>query len=68
MTTIALTLLLMLLIPQGRIIFGAAGALVGAWAYITSRKIQGHIKRYIKEELTPHSDAEPSTPDDSTTS
>ncbi|UTW11417.1 hypothetical protein [Marinobacterium rhizophilum] len=67
MTTIALSLLLMLLIPQGRIIFGAAGALVGAWAYITSRKIQGHVKRYIKEELSTDSDSGSATPDDSAT-
>ncbi|UTW11463.1 hypothetical protein [Marinobacterium rhizophilum] len=67
MAVIALTLLLMLLIPEGRIICGAAGTLVGAWAYITSRKIQGHVKRYIQEELTPDSDDESATPDDSTT-
>ncbi|NVK41550.1 MAG: hypothetical protein HWE39_09925 [Oceanospirillaceae bacterium] len=67
MFIILLTLLLMLLIPEGRIIFGATGTLVGVWAYITSRKVQGHVKRYIQEELTPDSDSESATPDNSTT-
>lgn len=67
MFIIALTLLLMLFIPEGRIIFGATGTLVGVWAYITSRKVQGHVQRYIQEELTPDSDSESATPDDSTT-
>jgi hypothetical protein len=67
MFIILMTLLLMLLIPEGRIICGATGTLVGAWAYITSRKIQGHVKRYIQDEFTTGSDSESATPDDSAT-
>lgn len=67
MIIIPLTLLLMLLIPEGRIIFGAAGTMVGLWAYITSRKIQGHVQRYIKEELTTDRNSESAPPDDSAT-
>ncbi len=64
---IPLTLLLMLLIPEGRLICGTAGIMVSLWVYVTSRKIQGHVQRYIKEELTTDSDSEPATPDDSAT-
>lgn len=57
MIIIPLTLLSMLLIPEGRIVCGTAGTLVSLWVYITSRKIQGHVQRYIKEELTTDSDS-----------
>ncbi len=67
MIIIPLTLLLMLLIPEGRIVCGTIGTLVGLWAYITSRKIQGHVQRYIKEELTTDRDSELALPDDSAT-
>jgi hypothetical protein len=67
MIIIPLTLLSMLLIPEGRIVCGTFGTLASLWVYLTSRKIQGHVQRYIKEELSTDSNSESAPPDDSAT-
>ncbi|WP_210394844.1 hypothetical protein [Motiliproteus sediminis] len=60
--TIPLTLILMLLIPEARVVFIALGALLVLWIINATRKGQLYLQRYINEELTParaHDDTPP---------
>ncbi|MEH6471536.1 MAG: hypothetical protein V7752_09800 [Halopseudomonas sp.] len=55
---ITISLILLLLLPELRIVTAAGGGLAALWLVNATRRGKEYIERYMREELADHSDSE----------